>query len=118
MTLLSGLVVAFALFLVALAVLVRPTRAERFLLAFAQSARARFAEQAVRLTVGIALVAFASEMAHTEVFRAFGWLVVVTNLGLLVVPWRIHAAALPSGTCFCRLTTPSFSKTRKMSLVR
>lgn len=93
MTFLSGaVVVAAALYLLglALAAYVRPSCADRFLLAFASTARAHYAEQAARLAVGGALVAFSPEMAWTEAFRLFGWVLVVTALGLLAVPWRWH----------------------------
>lgn len=90
---LSGaVVVAFALFLVGLAVatLARPPLAERFLKAFARSARAHYLEQAVRLAVGCSLIAFSSEMWQPGLFRLFGWVVVVTTVGLLCIPWRWH----------------------------
>jgi hypothetical protein len=93
MTLLSGaVVVAFALFLLGLAVTiyVRPVLAERFLLAFAQSARAHYLEQVLRLMVGGSLVGFSSAMTQPDVFRLFGWVIVVTTLGLLCIPWRWH----------------------------
>lgn len=93
MKLLSGLVVvAFALFLLGLAVTIyaRPALAERFLNAFAHSARAHYIEQAVRLVVGGALVAFSSEMVQPDVFRLFGWIIVVTTVGLLCISWRWH----------------------------
>ncbi len=92
MNLLSGVVVAFALFLVGLAVTIytRPSLAERFLSAFARSARAHYIEQAVRLVVGGSLVVSSSEMWQPELFRLFGWTIVLTTIGLLCIPWRWH----------------------------
>jgi len=90
---LSGvLVVAFAVFLLALAglIAIRPQVAERFLRSFASSARAHYAEQALRLLAGGAIVLFAPSMRYPHLFRIFGWLVVVTTVALLALPWRWH----------------------------
>ena len=93
MKLLSGLVVVtFALFLIGLAATIyaRPSLAERFLNAFARSAGAHYVEQAVRLVVGGALVVFSPEMVRPDAFRIFGWVIVVTTVGLLCIPWQWH----------------------------
>lgn len=89
----AGIVVAgFALFLVGLAVVIvtKPSLAERFLGAFASSARTHYAEQGVRLLVGVAIVAHARSMRFPELFTAFGWLMVVSTVGLLFTPWQWH----------------------------
>lgn len=93
MSLLAGIViVAFSLFLVGLTVVVftKPEFAERFLLSFASSARAHFAEQACRLLVGSALVVRSPTMWQPQVFRLLGWAVVVSAAVLVVLPWRWH----------------------------
>jgi cell division protein FtsW (lipid II flippase) len=93
MRLLSGcVVVAFALFLAGLAMTayLRPAHAKRFFNAFAASARTHYTEQALRLVVGSALVVFSSAMWQPDLFRLFGWVMVVTTVGLLVIPWRWH----------------------------
>ena len=90
---LSGLlVVAFGGFLVGLAILIaiRPQLAERFLRSFASSARAHYAEQILRLIAGGAIVIFASSMWYPDLFTLFGWLIVVTAVALLLLPWRWH----------------------------
>lgn len=90
---LSGMVVVgFGLFLIGLAALIAtaPARAERFLRAFASSARTHYTEQGVRLVVGLAMVNCASAMRHADFFRLFGWLVIVSTLALLLTPWRWH----------------------------
>lgn len=74
----------------AAAALLRPARATAFLLGFAGSARAHYAEMIVRLLVGSALVVRASHMAFGYAFLAFGWVIVVTTVGLLFVPWALH----------------------------
>jgi uncharacterized protein YjeT (DUF2065 family) len=81
------------LYLVALAALalVSPQRAKRFLSSFAGSAAAHFLELFVRLVVGAALVSYAPRMKVPGVFTVFGWVLVVTTIGLLAVPWRWHS---------------------------
>lgn len=90
---LSGIVVVgFCLFLIGLAVVIaaNPSLAERFLRSFASSARAHYTEQILRLLVGAAIVNFASSMWYSDLFKLFGWLIAVTAVGLLLVPWRWH----------------------------
>lgn len=60
---LSGVVILFfCLFLIGLAIMIvfKPQRAERFLSSYASSARAHFTEQIGRLVVGTAFVFFCS----------------------------------------------------------
>jgi uncharacterized protein YjeT (DUF2065 family) len=80
------------LYMVGLAALalVSPGRAKRFLSSFASSASAHFFELFVRLVVGAALVLYAPYMKFPGVFAVFGWVIVVTTIGLLAVPWRWH----------------------------
>lgn len=92
-TLFSGaLVVGFCVCLIGLAVVIfaRPSAAEQFLMSFASSARTHYAEQALRLLVGSAIVNCAGSMWYPELFRIFGWLVVGTTIGLLLIPWQWH----------------------------
>ena len=92
-TLLSGIVVVgFCLFLTGLAVVIaaKPSLAQRFLRSFASSARAHYTEQGLRLLVGAAVVNFADSMWYPELFKLFGWLIVVTTVGLLLIPWHWH----------------------------
>lgn len=93
MTVISGmLVAASAGFLIGLAALivVMPRRAERFLRSFASSAQAHYAEQTLRLVAGGAMVVFAPSMWYAQPFRIFGWLIVITAVALLLLPWRWH----------------------------
>jgi uncharacterized protein YjeT (DUF2065 family) len=92
-SLLSGIVVVgFCVFLIGLAVVIatRPSLAERFLRSFASSARAHYTEQGSRLLVGAAVINFANSMWHSELFKLFGWLIVVTAVALLLTPWQWH----------------------------
>ena len=93
MTWLAGIVVvATSLWLVGFAILivVTPSRAKPFLRRFASSARAHYTEQVLRLIAGVGIVAFSAQMRFPEILSAFGWLIVVTSIGLLLVPWRWH----------------------------
>jgi hypothetical protein len=93
MEILSGVVVvAFGVFLIGLAVLivVKPRLAERFIQSFASSAQTHYTEQTLRLIAGGAMVIFAPSMWHTDLFRVFGWLIVLSTVVLLLVPWRWH----------------------------
>lgn len=84
--------VAFGLGLIGLAVVIAVKRllAERFLNLFASSARAHYTEQVSRLVVGTAIVIFSPSMWYSYPFQIFGWLIVVTTIGLLLVPWQWH----------------------------
>ncbi len=95
MNLLSGIVVgAFGVYLFGLAgvISMRPRLAERFLESFASSARAHYTEQTLRLIAGGAMVIFAPSMWYPGLFTLFGWLIVVTTVGLLLMPWQWHHA--------------------------
>jgi hypothetical protein len=90
---LSGVVVVgFGLFLIGLAALIIaiPSRAEGFLRGFASSAVTHYAEQGLRLVVGAAIVGFAGSMRYPKLFNVFGWLIIVSTAGLLLIPWRWH----------------------------
>jgi len=67
-----------------------PSRVGRFLLGFARSASTHYAELAVRAVVGLAFVWTAPMLRGAPVFRAFGWVVLLTTAGLAMVPWETH----------------------------
>jgi hypothetical protein len=93
MEVVSGmLVVAFGAFLIGLAVLIasHPRLAERFLRSFASSARAHYIEHTLRLSAGGAMVLFAPSMWHPDLFTLFGWVIAVTAVALLLLPWKWH----------------------------
>jgi hypothetical protein len=68
----------------------KPAIAERFLTAFASSARTHYLEQAVRVLVGAALVVRSPIMWQPKVFWLVGWAIVVSSAVLLCVPWQWH----------------------------
>lgn len=88
------LLAAFALGLIGFAVLAfgRPEQARRFLGSFAQSFRAHVAEQTLRLVAGAALLVRAPLLWQGPAFRVLGWVLVLTSVGLLLLPWRWHRA--------------------------
>ncbi|OGT56122.1 MAG: hypothetical protein A3E01_17820 [Gammaproteobacteria bacterium RIFCSPHIGHO2_12_FULL_63_22] len=67
-----------------------PALAGRFLLGFATSAFKHYAEMSLRVAVGIALIVQAPRMLFSSAFSLFGWLLLVTTAGLLLVPWQWH----------------------------
>jgi hypothetical protein len=85
-------VVVFGLSLVAFTgvAFAKPARAERFLLAFASSARTHYVEQVVRIVIGVALVILSSTMWQPTMFRLFGWAIVVSSAALICLPWQWH----------------------------
>lgn len=90
---LAGIIVVLSgIFLVGLALLVvvAQRRAERFLASFASSARSHYLEQSLRLIAGLGFVFFSPQMRFHTVFQVFGWLIVLTTIALVLVPWRWH----------------------------
>ncbi len=85
-------VVVFSLSLMVFAVVAfaKPARAERFLMAFASSARTHYLEQIVRIAVGAALVIRSSDMWQPRAFWLFGWIVGVSSMALICIPWQWH----------------------------
>jgi hypothetical protein len=90
---LAGIVVGgCGLFLIGLTgiVFAKPALAERFFMSFASSARAHYVEQAFRLLIGASLVVLSPAMWQTNMFRLIGWVIVVSSIGLIHIPWRWH----------------------------
>jgi len=83
-------VVAFGLSLIAFTgvAFAKPVRAQRFLMAFASSARTHYVEQAFRILIGAALVVLSSTMWQPKMFWLFGWAIVVSSTALICVPWQ------------------------------
>ena len=88
----SVVIVALSLYLIVLGVasVFLPATASKYLLGFAGSALLHYLELSLRLVTGGALVVYAPHMAFSGVFHAFGWLLILTTGGLLLVPWRQH----------------------------
>lgn len=85
-------VVSAGLYLLALgaASLLVPAWAGRFLLGFANSQTVHLLELFLRCVVGAALVVYAPRMFLSGAFHLFGWVLLVTTAGLLILPWRWH----------------------------
>lgn len=98
-----GIVFVAGLFLVVLALvaLVRPDLGRRFLLGFAETATAHYAEMTTRILVGLALIIASPRMSYAQVFFWFGVVLVGSSLVLLCLPWTWHRA-------FARRVLPGF----------
>ncbi len=73
-----------------MAAIFSPARAQGFLLGFADSAAKHYAELSIRFVAGGAFVLHAPQMRYSAIFSAFGWLLLVTTVGLSLIPWRWH----------------------------
>ncbi len=67
-----------------------PEKGKRFLLGFASTKKVHLLELAVRLVVGIAMIASAPRMQFTPIFTTFGWVLVITTVGMGLLPWTMH----------------------------
>jgi len=76
-----------------------PSRAGRFLLGFAGSPARHYLELTARFLVGGAFVLAAPRLPAPGVFSVFGWVLLVTTTGLLLIPWHWHH-------CFARRAVP------------
>ena len=104
-----GLIVATGLYFVGLGLvsILTPARAARFLSGFAGSALAHYSELAIRLAVGWAFLQRAQHMPFSRALVVFGWVLVITTIGLLLIPWRWHRrfaqAAVPRALRYLEL---------------
>lgn len=71
-------------------VIVAKPKPIRFLNTFVKTPWYHFLEQTLRLVVGTALVIHAPNMKFSEFFGGFGWVIIITSLMLLGLPWRWH----------------------------
>jgi hypothetical protein len=81
---------ALFLFILACLSLFTPRHAVQFLNGFASSAKTHYLEMVIRLIVGAAFVINAPNMLYCKVFMIFGWLIVVSTVILILLPWRWH----------------------------
>ncbi len=77
-----------------------PSSAQRFLLGFADSAPKHYAELLIRFVAGGAFVLHAPLMRYSGIVSTFGWVLLVTTVGLTLIPWRWHDQ-------FARQTVPA-----------
>jgi uncharacterized protein YjeT (DUF2065 family) len=85
-------VIAFGLFIIlcGLLMLFAPKRANDYLRKFGSTNFINYAELVIRILIGIAMI-FASDISKfPDIFRIFGWFMVITGLILCCVPRRIH----------------------------
>lgn len=91
-TIAAVIVVLAGIWLIALAMVAfaKPGRAKQFLNGFASSAFTHFFEVFLRIIVGTAFVIYASHMKFSMAFTVFGWVLLLTSVVLLFVPWKLH----------------------------
>jgi uncharacterized protein YjeT (DUF2065 family) len=70
--------------------LLAPSLAARHLLGFASSLRLHALELALRMLAGLAFVGYADQVHFAGIFHAVGLVLVLTTLGLALLPWRWH----------------------------
>ncbi len=70
--------------------LLRPSQASGFLLGFASSPTKHYAELFARFVVGGSFVVISPQLFHPAAFSLFGWILLVTTAGLLIIPWKWH----------------------------
>ena len=92
MSVAAAVVVAFGVSLIAFTgvAFAKPAIAERFLGAFASSARTHYIEQVARLLIGAALIVVSPTMWQPKMFWLSGWAIVVSSAMLLCIPWQWH----------------------------
>jgi uncharacterized protein YjeT (DUF2065 family) len=89
----AATIIAFAalyLMVLAAASFFAPARATLFLNGFAGSARAHVTEMLIRITVGCSLIVHAPHMLFPTIFLLAGWVLVLSSVVLLLLPWRWH----------------------------
>lgn len=91
-TLAGAIVVLAGIWLIGLATVAfaRPERAKHFLGRFASSAISHFLEVFLRIIVGTGFVIYSTQLRPSIVFTVFGWLLILTSVVLLFVPWKLH----------------------------
>lgn len=91
-TVARAVIVLFGLYLLilALAIWFKPNLAKRFLGGLVHSAGAHYLEVLLRLVVGLALLQAAPHLLFTPFLQGLGWVLLLTTLVLLVLPWRWH----------------------------
>ena len=71
-------------------ILLAKPKAIQFLRAFVKTPWHHFLEQTLRLIVGASIVVHAPHMAFSDFFGVFGWIIIITSLMLVGLPWRWH----------------------------
>lgn len=84
-----------------------PIRAERFLGKLASSPFAHRLELLLRSAVGLAMLWRAPQMLFSHFFTLFGWVLILSSLMLLAMPWQWHQR-------FARMVVPD--ATRNLAL--
>jgi hypothetical protein len=81
----GGYLISLAIFLLLL-----PERGKRFLGGFASSAFAHYLEILLRFAAGVSILLYAPYMLFSKFFVILGWILVLTTIGLSIIPWQWH----------------------------
>lgn len=85
-------VILFGIFIIFMGfiMLIRPKKARATLRKAGSTDFINYAEITIRLIPAIALILYADFSKFPEVFKIFGWIMLITSLVLYVVPRKIH----------------------------
>ena len=88
----GSVMLIFGLYLISLLVitLLNKAIAVGYFSSFASSAKAHYLEQVLRLIVGLAMLSFSKSMLYTQFFELFAWIIIISTIVLIVIPWRWH----------------------------
>ena len=86
------IVICFGLFIIVAGVLMlfKPKKANTTLRKFASTNFINYTEITIRLVVGIAFIIYSDFVKFPEIFKIFGWFMLITALILYLVPRKLH----------------------------
>lgn len=86
------IVILFGLFIIiaGFIMLFKPNKARFLLREFASTNFINYTEITIRLFVGIAFILYSDLAKSPEIFRIFGWFMLITALILYFVPRKLH----------------------------
>ena len=93
MELLAGSITTiFGLYLISLLIITitNKEKAVNYFSSFASSAKAHFLEQSLRLIVAISILIFSKSMLYSLGFEIFGWIIIISTIILILMPWTWH----------------------------
>jgi uncharacterized membrane protein YfcA len=86
------IVIAFGIFIIfcGFLMLFAPKKANEYLRKFGSTNFINYAELIIRAIIGVAIILASDASKFPEIFRIFGWFLVITALILCCIPRRIH----------------------------
>jgi uncharacterized membrane protein YfcA len=88
----KSIVIAFGIFIIfcGLLMLFAPKKANDYLRKFGSTNFINYAELTIRTIIGIAIIYASDNSKFPDIFKIFGWFMVITAIILCCVPRRIH----------------------------